>query len=263
MAEWIHLERDGIGLACLDYGGPGPPVLILPGLAGHAGEWAETASWLTERARVLVLDARGQGHSERHPGDVSPEANLADTVHVIERLDIAPVIVIGHSIGGQRAIQLAGERPDLVRALVVADSAPSEGDEETVIGTRDYLASWPIPFESKQAAVEHFGGPTLKAEAWADGLEQREDGWYPRWDLDVMTQSLRESFTRDFWREWASIRCPVLAVRTLIPKEDHREMAERLPHAEFITLDHSDHDLHLHHPEEWRKALVRFLDSRD
>ena len=87
-------------------------MLILPGLAGHAGEWAETAGWLTERARALALDARGQGHSERHPEDVSPEAHLADTAFAIEQLDLAPVVLIGHSVGGQRAIMVAGERPE-------------------------------------------------------------------------------------------------------------------------------------------------------
>ena len=266
MRDWIDLERDGVHLACLDYGGEGPPVLILPGLAGHAGEWAETASWLTERARVLVLDARGQGHSERHPEDVSPEAHLADTTFAVERLEIAPVVVIGHSIGGQRAIMLAGERPELVRALVVADSGPGadEGAEEIVTAVRDDLASWPAPFESKHAAVEYFGGPSLKAEAWADGLEERDDGWRPRWEVELMEQSLREAFVgREYWEQWEAIRCPTLAVRTLVGEEEHLEMAKRLPHAEFVALNHSNHDLHLYHPEEWRRTLTGFLDSVD
>jgi pimeloyl-ACP methyl ester carboxylesterase len=264
VAGWIHLEHDGVGLAVLDYGGDGPPVLILPGLAGHAREWAHTADWLTERARVLVLDARGQGHSERLPEDVSPEAHLADTAFAIERLGIAPAVVIGHSIGGQRAIMVAGERPELVRALVVADSGPGSEDdaEEIVQGTRDYLASWPVPFASKEAAMEYFGGPSLKAEAWADGLEQREDGWCPRWDLDLMTRSLREGFVgRDYWTEWEAIQCPTLAVRTLVGEEEHREMAQRLPHAQLVALGHSNHDMHLYEPDQWRRALTDFLDS--
>jgi pimeloyl-ACP methyl ester carboxylesterase len=261
--EWLHTSRDGVALACLDYGGEGSSILILPGLAGHAGEWAHTASWLTERARVLVLDARGQGHSERHPGDVSPEANLADTVHLIDELGIAPVIVIGHSLGGQRAIMLAGERPDLVRGLVVADSGPGKGDDEAVDGTRDYLASWEKGFDTREAAIEHFGGPSLKAEAWADGLQERDGRLFPRWDLDVMDRSLRESFGRDFWQQWEAVRCPTLAVRSLVGESEHREMAERLPQAEFVALGHTDHDMHLYKPEEWRETLTAFLDRVD
>jgi pimeloyl-ACP methyl ester carboxylesterase len=264
MAEWIELERDGVKLAVLDYGGSGPAILILPGLAAHVAEWAETASWLTDRARVLVLDARGQGHSERHPDDVSPEAHLADAAFAVEELGIAPAVVIGHSIGGQRAIMLAGEHPELVRALVVADSGPgADEDAEAIVkAVCDDLASWPVPFESRQAAVECFGSPSLKAEAWADGLEQLDGGWWPRWDLDLMERSLREGFVgRDYWREWESIQCPVLAVRTLVGEGEHREMGERLPPTQLVALGHSDHDLHLYGPEEWRRALTEFLDS--
>ena len=258
------MERDGVRLACRDFGGEGPDVLILPGLAGHAGEWAETAGWLTERARVLALDARGQGHSERHPEDVSPEAHLADTAFAIEQLDLAPVVLIGHSVGGQRAIMVAGERPELVRALVVADSGPGSDDEEVVIAVRDDLASWPAPFESKRAAVEFFGGPSLKAETWADGLEQRDDGWWPRWEVDVMERSLREAFVgREYWGQWEAIRCPTLVVRTLVSEEETDRMSARLAQAEVVPLGHSDHDLHLHRPEEWRRALTAFLDGID
>jgi pimeloyl-ACP methyl ester carboxylesterase len=264
VADWIELERDGVRLACLDYGGEGPPVLILPGLAGHAREWAHTAGWLTERARVLVLDARGQGHSERHPEDVSPEAQLADAAFAVERIGISPVVVIGHSIGGQRAIMLAGERPDLVRALVVVDSGPGADDDAEAIveAVRDDLASWPAPFESKQAAVEFFGGPSLKAEAWADGLEERDDGWWPRWEVDLMERSLHEAFVgREYWEQWEAIRCPTLVVLTLVPEEEGKEMGERLPQAQVVSLGHSSHDLHLYRPEEWRRALMMFLDG--
>ena len=49
---YTFVERDGIRLACRDFGGQGPTVLLLHGLAGHAGEWEETAVWLSERCRL-------------------------------------------------------------------------------------------------------------------------------------------------------------------------------------------------------------------
>lgn len=61
MVSQLLLERDGVRLAGLDFGGTGTRVLLLHGLAAHAGEWAETAGWLTTRCRVLALDARGHG----------------------------------------------------------------------------------------------------------------------------------------------------------------------------------------------------------
>jgi pimeloyl-ACP methyl ester carboxylesterase len=77
-------------LACRDFGGDGAAVLLLHGLAGHADEWTETASWLTKRCRVVAFDARGHGHSERFPGGFSDlelalltEAGLVDDATTI------------------------------------------------------------------------------------------------------------------------------------------------------------------------------------
>ena len=89
------MQRAGVRLAFWDFGGQGLAVLLLHGLAGHSKEWAETASWLATRCRVVALDARGRGHSERFPPDLSREALVADAAFVIEALELAPVVVIG------------------------------------------------------------------------------------------------------------------------------------------------------------------------
>jgi pimeloyl-ACP methyl ester carboxylesterase len=114
--SWRFLERDGVRLACRDFGGSGPPALLLHGLAGHADEWAETAGWLSERCRVFAVDARGHGRSERLPTDVSRNAHVGDAAFVIEKLALNPAIVVGHSLGGHAALLLAARRPELVRA---------------------------------------------------------------------------------------------------------------------------------------------------
>ena len=180
---------------------------------------------------------------------------------MIEQLDIAPVILIGHSLGGQRALALAGGQPELVRALAVLDSGPARGDDETVEAVADYFAAWPKPFPSREAAIEHFGGPSLMAEMWADGLEERHGGLWPRWDVEVMTRTIRQAFGRDYWEEWEAIRCPTLAVRAEVPKSEFEQMAARLPRLRIVELDGAKHDLHLDRPREWRRALIDFLDG--
>ena len=75
------------------------------------------------------------------------------------------------------------------------------------------LRRWPVPFASVLAAAQYFGGSPGSAAAWANGLERREDGWWPRFDFDVMTRTLSEALGRDYWAEWEQIRCPVLVLR--------------------------------------------------
>jgi pimeloyl-ACP methyl ester carboxylesterase len=259
-----YLERDGVRLACRDFGGHGPAALLLHGLAGHADEWAETARWLSERCRVFALDARGHGRSERLPHDVSRSAHVADAAFVIEELDLGPVVVMGQSLGGHAALLLAAQRPKLVRALVVAEASPAEGEDAIVAEVGQALRRWPLPFPSRDAAVEFFGGPSLSAEAWADGLEEREDGWWPRFDIELMERTLSEAVSRSYWDEWDRIRCPVLVVRAAngnVDAADAQAMSDRLPQARLVELPGAGHDLHLERPAEWRRALSEFLDS--
>jgi len=265
----VVLERDGVRLAGLDYGGSGPSVLLLHGLAGYAGEWAETAGWLTEHCRVVALDARGHGRSERRPPDVSPGAHAADAVFAVERLGLGPVVVVGQSLGGRTALLFAAQRPDLARGLVLADASPGGGDEadamEVDLAELDKsLGRWPVPFASRDAAVAFFGGPSLNAEAWAEGLEHRDGGWWPRFDIDVMVQTLREAVSRSCWEDWERISCPSLLVRagdgSLAPG-DARAMAARGQNVRLVELAGAKHDLHLDRPAEWRQALTEFVRS--
>jgi len=264
MAARSVLERDGVRIACRDFGGDGPSALLLHGLAGHAGEWTETAGWLTQRSRVVVFDARGHGRSEHLPLDVSRAAHVADTVFVVEQLRLGPVVLIGQSLGGHTALLVAAERPDLVRGLIVADASPAEGDHGAVVELGDALKRWPVPFASREAALEFFGGPSPAAEAWADGLEQRDDGWWPRFDVDLMMRTLSEAVSRSYWSEWERIRCPTVVVRGgsgVIPAGDAHAMIRPLPQARLIELAGAAHDLHLDRPAEWREALSEFIDS--
>jgi pimeloyl-ACP methyl ester carboxylesterase len=138
MAAWSEMIRGGVRLAWRDFGGDGQSVLLLHGLAGHADEWAQTASWLTARCRVVALDARGHGRSERFPADVSRDAVVADAVFVVEQLRLQPVVVVGQSVGGLTALSLAARQPELVRGLVLVDASPSGGGrgvEEAVSAT--------------------------------------------------------------------------------------------------------------------------------
>jgi pimeloyl-ACP methyl ester carboxylesterase len=265
----LVLERDGVRLAGLDYGGDGPSVLLLHGLAGYAGEWAQTADWLTEACRVVALDARGHGGSERLPPDVSADAHVADAVFAVERLGLGPVVVVGQSLGGRTALLLAAQRPELVRGLVLADASPGGGDEADAVDVdlaqlEQSLRRWPVPFASRDAAVEFFGGPSLNADAWADGLEHRDGGWWPRFDIDVMVRTLREAVSRSCWEDWERISCPALVVRAgagSVSPDDAQAMVARGQRVRLVELAGAKHDLHLDRPAEWRQALIEFVNS--
>lgn len=182
MTEWTMLERDGLHMALADFGGEDPPVLLLHGLAGHAEEWAETAMWLSETRHVFALDLRGHGRSERAPHDVSVLAHIGDVAAANQRIGAA-VVLVGYSVSGIVAIAVAADQPELVSGLVVSDASPAGGDAKSAASAADdlgeSLARWPVPFRSREEAIQFFGGPSLAASAWTEGLEERSDGLWP------------------------------------------------------------------------------------
>ncbi|MFF5969627.1 alpha/beta fold hydrolase [Streptomyces collinus] len=87
-----------------DLGGSGPPVVLLHGLAGHAGEWDTLTRSLRRRSLVVALDQRGHGASERRPGDVSRAAYVADTVAAVGHLGLDRPVLAVQSLGGHTAL---------------------------------------------------------------------------------------------------------------------------------------------------------------
>jgi pimeloyl-ACP methyl ester carboxylesterase len=236
----------------------------LHGLAGHAEEWAETASWLSERFRVVAVEQRGHGRSERSPADVTPEAFVADVELWIERLGLAPAVVVGQSFGGLIALLLAARRPNLVRGLVVVEASPAADPVAPATAGR-WLASWPAPFASRHDAVSYFGGDSVSSRAWAGGLEQRDGGLWPAFERDVLLAALTAASERSWWDDWRRIRCPALIVHG--ERGELRDatgrMMEELAGTRTVEIADAGHDLHLEQPVRWREALEAFLDALD
>ncbi|MFF2409677.1 alpha/beta fold hydrolase [Streptomyces sp. NPDC058092] len=195
--------RDGVRVSCRDRGGSGPPVLLLHGLAGHAGEWDTVARELSTRYRVVAVDQRGHGASEHRPRDLSRAAHVADVVAVIERLQLRRPVLIGQSLGGHTAMLTAAAHPGLLGALVLVEAGPGGPNPKVTAEIGGWLDAWPRPFPSRRAAVEFFGGGPV-GEGWTAGLEERDGGGWPRFDRDVMVGSPEENARCSFWDDWST-----------------------------------------------------------
>jgi pimeloyl-ACP methyl ester carboxylesterase len=258
----ITLEGRGVRLEAVSFGGEGPGALLLHGLAGTAREWEATASWLVETHRVIALDQRGHGRSERRPADLTPGAFAADALVAIDTLGLAPAVLVGQSLGGLVAFLAASARPDLVRALVVIEATPAREGPDLPAQIRDYLDSWPESFASEEAAVEFFGGESPRARAWARNLAPAASGLRPEFDTEVLVATMAAVVERDYWKEWSALAVPTLLVRGEngeVSREEADAMAAAAPAVEVVTGSGAGHDVHLDAPEAWREAVVAFL----
>lgn len=116
------LERRDLEQLELSYqvGGTGPPLVLVHGLGGAAENWVDLAPRLLERYRVLVPDL--PGHGESGPGRWEPTlAGFAAAVQACAHAELSePAVVVGHSLGGQIALELALMEPPWPRAIVLA-----------------------------------------------------------------------------------------------------------------------------------------------
>jgi pimeloyl-ACP methyl ester carboxylesterase len=122
---------DGFRLA-YDRTGSGPAVLLLHGWPGDRTDYRAVVPLVAPSADVIVPDLRGFGASDKHPAEPARQYNAAAQARsitgLIGELGLGQVVLAGYDIGSRIAQAVARDRPDLVRALVIAPPLPGIGD---------------------------------------------------------------------------------------------------------------------------------------
>ncbi|MER6910297.1 alpha/beta hydrolase [Streptomyces sp. NPDC000594] len=111
---------DGRVLSYLDFGGPGPALIALHGHFSEGADFAPLAERLGCPWRVMALDKRGHGESDRAT-DYERGGYVDDVTALLDHLGLAEAAILGHFLGGVSAYQFAGRNPNRVTAIVVED----------------------------------------------------------------------------------------------------------------------------------------------
>ncbi|MEU2350526.1 alpha/beta fold hydrolase [Modestobacter sp. NPDC049651] len=275
-------------LAARTVGDAGPRVVFVHGLFGQGRNWSTTARALAaDGHRVTLLDLPNHGHS--------PWTDRVDYVDMAELVaaELAsfgePVTLVGHSMGGKVAMQLALRSPALLRALVVVDISPSEYPETG--GRTEDPDEEASPFAAYIAAMKaiDLGSLGSREEADAalrtvvpstsvrsfllqslvrDGVPGRVGsgggaGWRWRLNLDVLGQELAELRGFPAPPPGAQFGGPVLwiagANSHYVLDEDRPRMAELFPLVRLVRVKNAGHWVHSEQPEVFLETLRRFL----
>jgi len=257
MSRRRAFTRDGTRLSYVDFGGPGRPLVALHGHFGCARNFAPLARSLAPRWRVIALDQRGHGWSHR-PRACDRAAYVADAAAFLLHLGLGPVPVLGHSLGGVNAYQLAARRPDLVSALVVEDVGARVGPP------RSDGSVWPRGFESLAGMLDFVAGQLGEPDRhFLDSVVERDDGWAFRFDPAWIARST-EALTGDWSADWLASTCPALLVRgersRVLSADEARRMAGERPSTSLVTFD-AGHSVHDDRPNEFAAAVAGFLEA--
>ncbi|WP_439102922.1 alpha/beta fold hydrolase [Congregibacter sp.] len=243
--------------------GEGEPVVLLHGLFGMGSNLGSLARALAPSFEVHQLDLPNHGRSpwQAH----SSLDDLADSIAgYIKSEDLGPVTLVGHSLGGKVAMQLALTQPEAVSALVVADIAPViyPSSHDAVFSA---LAAVELAKPRSRAEAGDIMGKLLKEPALIPflslSLRRNEEGVYV-WRFNV--RALRENYSA--FREppgGAPCNRPALFVYGL--NSSYVDEAGKLaalglfPAAQFAGIADTGHWLHAEKPVEFNAAVLGFL----
>jgi len=242
--------------------GTGSPLLFLHGLGSSSRDWFEQVSYFKDRYRVLQLDLRGHGRSERASGPFHMAQFARDVAVFLRQLDGAPAHIVGLSMGGMVGFEVAVGAPRLVRSLVATNS-PADTQLNTWSDVWFYA--------SRRTAVQILGMRRV-GEIIADrlfvkpGQETLRREFVERWaDNDrasyvgavdaIMGWSVLDRLSR--------ISAPTLLISSA---EDYTPVAEknrvvaRIPNAELAVVEDARHALPVERSEAFNALVDDFLD---
>ena len=234
----LHWERTGAG----------PPVLLIMGLGLSGGAWWRTVPVLARDLEVITFDNRGVGRSRALLHAYTTEAMADDARAVLDAAEVERAHVYGISLGGMVAQQLALRHPERVRSLVLG--ATHAGGAHTVRPDGDVIAflrhrlamrheegAWgSVPFNySEPFRAEH-------PERIAEDIAQRLSQPFP---LQAYRAQMWAGALHDCFDRLDRITAPTLVVHgredRMIPVENGRLLAERIPDARLVELEGTGH----------------------
>ncbi len=113
----------GVPVHYVDYGGDGPPMILIHGLGGAHVNWMSVGAPLARHARVLAIDLPGFGRTPTEGGSASIHANQRLLTRFIERVAGEPAVLVGNSMGGLISMMTAADAPASVAGLVLVNPA--------------------------------------------------------------------------------------------------------------------------------------------
>ena len=246
-------SRDGLRLHARDHAAAaGParlPVICLHGLTRNSRDFETLAPWIAARhRRVLALDIRGRGLSDRDPAaDYRMPAYADDVAQLLRALGIAEALFVGTSMGGLITMELAGAHPSLIAGAAINDVGPvlgAAGLERIAryVGKTAPLTDWPAA-AAYLASHNATALPHYTADDWlgmARRLFREADGRIVAdYDPAIAEAFADAPLPGDPWDRWHALADgtrAVLLIRGALSDLLERDTATRMAHAARVTL---------------------------
>ncbi len=264
-----------------------PPLLLIHGGKDHARSWDPIARELRRDWHVIAPDLRGHGDSAwAIGGSYGLPDFVLDIAQLVEALELAPLTIVAHSLGGAVALHYAGIYPEKVARLVAIEGlgpAPELAKRMAETPVHERFRSWigsmqelaarhPRRYPSiddaakRMQEVNSFLPPDLARHLTLHGVARNEDHSFS-WKFDNYVRAFSPVRLRgdDVRALWARITCPVLLVRGSESWASDPERDGRIAHfqnARLENVERAGHWVHHDQPEAFLAALRPFLTTQ-
>jgi 3-oxoadipate enol-lactonase len=240
----------------------GPPVVLIHALGLDSRQWQGQAPALAAAHRVIALDLRGHGQSDRPAGPYSLDQMAEDVYGLMAALGIDSADVVGLSLGGMVAMALAVQRPTAIRRLVLADTTseyPQAGREQFEVrarvaethGLAPLVAGVPERWFTADFILEHPGTVAeIQAIVGAN-------------DPAAHAAACRAVGAVDYTARLDALRCPTLVIvgdqDPGTPPAAARRLQQAIPGARLKIIERASHLSNVGQPAAFSAALLEFL----
>ena len=271
-AHTKQVEINGRSVNYVDIGRGTQTVLFIHGLGGSWQNWLENLPRTAEHCRAIALDLPGFGRSEM-PADPISITGFAATVDAFcEALSLGPVVLVGNSMGGFTAAEVAIQHPERAELLVLVDAAG--------ISSANVTRSRPGERLARQLMMRGQGDPeAAKRMLTRPGYMALGMGLVARYPTRISKELLSEQrltfgdagfsdafeaiLSYDFRHRLGEIGCPVLVIQgendILVPLGDAIEFCELIPSSELLTMADTGHVPMFERPVQFNDALLDFI----
>ena len=278
------LERDGVRVFWESYGTGEPAILLLPTwMLVHSRHWKMQIPFLSRHYRVVTIDPRGNGRSDRptEPASYGARHHVEDALAVLDALGIARAVVVGFSAGAELALALAANHPERVEGTVFIGAAvpafgpshparaePSAQFWEPFTRTDGWFktnaAYWRYDYpDFARFFMGQFFSEPHSTKAFEDAVG---------WALETTGETLATDAAADVIIESQDqaeamarrVTCPVLIIHGTDDRISPAARSERLAEltgGRLVVLEGSGHGLHVRDPVKANELLREFVDG--
>lgn len=271
-----------INLHYRDWGGQGQAVLLLHGLASHSGIWDFVGPMLSHNNQVIAIDQRGHGHSSKPDNGYDFGTVTRDVYQFINKIGLHSPVIVGHSWGGNVALNFAATYPNNTSGIIMVDGGFIEPSSHPAWNWEKAKSELTPPMW-KQTTLEQlrqrirtgtlapYLTPAIESIIIRNFCVNKLGFIRPHLSFKNHMKIVKALWEHHPSRLYKDVKCHALVIAacntiTKGPLDDTKSAwvknaAELLPKGNVIWFDETIHDVPLQRPQTLTEEINKFISS--